>query len=48
MRDYQQAATELAMLHRRYERGLVEQAEFERRRQDLLLLMHVARQAFAR
>ncbi len=48
MRDYQQAATELAMLHRRYERGLVEQAEFERRRQDLLLLMHVARQVFLR
>jgi RsiW-degrading membrane proteinase PrsW (M82 family) len=46
MRDYQQAATELAMLHRRYERGLVEQIDFERRRQDLLLLMHVARQVF--
>ncbi len=46
MRDYQQAATELAMLHRRYERGLVEQTDFERRRQDLLLLMHVARQVF--
>jgi RsiW-degrading membrane proteinase PrsW (M82 family) len=46
MRDYQQAATELAMLHRRYERGLLEQPEFERRRQDLVLLMHVARQVF--
>ncbi|AEG45508.1 PrsW family intramembrane metalloprotease [Isoptericola variabilis] len=48
MRDYQQAATELAMLHRRYERGLVEQTDFERRRQDLVLLMHVARQVFLR
>ena len=44
MRDYQQAATELAMLHRRYERGLVDRAVFEQRRQPLLLLMHLARQ----
>lgn len=47
MRDYQQAATELAMLHRRYERGLVDRPAFEQRRQPLLLLMHLARQLFA-
>jgi RsiW-degrading membrane proteinase PrsW (M82 family) len=46
MRDYQQAATELAMLHRRYERGLVDQPAFEQRRQPLVLLMHLARQMF--
>ncbi|MGF0118380.1 PrsW family glutamic-type intramembrane protease [Promicromonospora sp. Marseille-Q5078] len=47
MRDYQQAATELAMLHRRLDRGLVDQAAFERRRRPLLALMLAARQVFA-
>jgi len=46
MADYQQAATELAMLHRRYERGLVDRPAFEQRRQPLVLLMHLAQQVF--
>lgn len=46
MADYQQAATELAMLHHRAERGAVGSAELESARQPLLLLMHAARQAF--
>lgn len=45
--DYQQAATELAMLHRRHALGLVPDAEFVARRDPLLLLMHHARAAFA-
>jgi len=43
MRDYQQAATELAMLHRRLDRGLVDRAAFERQRGPLLALMLAAR-----
>ncbi|MFD6178161.1 MULTISPECIES: PrsW family intramembrane metalloprotease [unclassified Isoptericola] len=46
LRDYQQAATELAMLHRRAERGLVDRPAFELRREPLLVLMLAARQAF--
>ncbi len=46
MTDYQLAATELAMLHQRAERGVIGPAEFESRRQALLGLMHVARMAF--
>jgi RsiW-degrading membrane proteinase PrsW (M82 family) len=46
MGDYQLAATELALLHQRAERGVAEPAWFYRRRLDLLNLMHVARQTF--
>ncbi len=46
MTDYQLAATELAMLHQRAERGVIERAQFESRRQALLGLMHAARMAF--
>jgi RsiW-degrading membrane proteinase PrsW (M82 family) len=46
MSDYQQAAVELALLHQRADRGAVERAEFEMRRQPLVALMHAARQAF--
>jgi protease PrsW len=46
MGDYQQAATELALLHQRVSRGAAEPAWFERRRYALLHLMHLARQAF--
>lgn len=46
MGDYQQAATELALLHQRAARGAAEPAWFERRRYALLHLMHLARQAF--
>jgi protease PrsW len=46
MADYQLAATELAMLHQRAERGVISAPEFEERRQALLRLMHDARLAF--
>ncbi|WP_159797709.1 PrsW family intramembrane metalloprotease [Puerhibacterium puerhi] len=46
MTDYQQAAVELALLHQRADRGGVERAEFEMRRQPLVALMYAARQAF--
>lgn len=46
MGDYQLAATELALLHKRAERGVAEPAWFYRRRLDLMNLMHLARQAF--
>ncbi|MCK9795458.1 PrsW family intramembrane metalloprotease [Isoptericola sp. 4D.3] len=46
LRDYQQAATELAMLHRRADRGLVDRPAFELRREPLLVLMLAARQSF--
>jgi RsiW-degrading membrane proteinase PrsW (M82 family) len=46
MTDYQQAAVELALLHQRADRGAVERAEFEMRRQPLVALMYAARQAF--
>src|SRR6266487_140289 len=48
MADYQLAATELAMLHQRAERGVIGYAEFETRRQALLGLMQAARMAFLR
>jgi RsiW-degrading membrane proteinase PrsW (M82 family) len=44
--DYQLAATELALLHDKADRGVVTPAMFERRQHDLLGLMHVARKAF--
>ncbi|CPU68027.1 Uncharacterised protein [Mycobacteroides abscessus] len=46
MRDYQQAATELALLHDRVERGAVEAWRVEGQRRALLQLMLTARQAF--
>ncbi len=46
MADYQLAATELAMLHQRAERGVTSRPEFEARRQALLGLMQSARLAF--
>ncbi|WP_418275678.1 PrsW family intramembrane metalloprotease [Isoptericola jiangsuensis] len=46
MADFQQAATELAMLHRRHALGLVEGPEFEARREPLVILMAHARVAF--
>ena len=48
MTDYQLAATELAILHQRAERGVIGYEEFEARRQALLGLMHAARLAFLR
>ncbi|WP_237840571.1 PrsW family intramembrane metalloprotease [Cellulosimicrobium cellulans] len=46
MRDYQQAATELALLHDRVARGAVEAWRVEGQRRALLQLMLTARQAF--
>jgi len=48
MSDYQLAATELALLHAKAERGVVTPGAFRRRQHDLLALMHVARLSFAR
>ena len=46
MADYQLAATELALLHQRAERGVIDPQQFEHRRHDLLGLMQLARNAF--
>ncbi|MFG2001226.1 PrsW family intramembrane metalloprotease [Spirillospora sp. NPDC048911] len=46
MLDYQLAATELALLHKRAERGVAEPRWFATRRDALLGLMATARQAF--
>src|SRR5262245_24675396 len=46
MGDYQQAATELALLHYRAERGAAEPRGLEQRRNALPHLMQLARQAF--
>ncbi|MBO0774965.1 MAG: PrsW family intramembrane metalloprotease [Actinobacteria bacterium] len=46
MRDYQLAATELALLHLRAERRLISGQQFAARQQALLRLMAVARDAF--
>ena len=46
MTDYQLAATELALLHKRAERGVADPRWFQARRDALLHLMSVARQAF--
>ncbi|GAA2452569.1 PrsW family intramembrane metalloprotease [Actinomadura vinacea] len=48
MTDYQLAATELALLHKRAERGVVDPRWFEARRDALLGLMSMARRAFLR
>ncbi len=45
MEDYQLAATELALLHRRLDRGVAVSAWWERR-DAILALMHMAREAF--
>lgn len=46
MTDYQLAATELALLHKRHDAGVAEPKWFAQRRNSLLELMRVARQAF--
>jgi hypothetical protein len=46
MADYQLAATELALLHQRAERRVIDPGRFEERRHDLLGLMKLARDAF--
>jgi RsiW-degrading membrane proteinase PrsW (M82 family) len=46
MADYQLAGTELALLHQRAERGVINPGRFEERRHDLLGLMQTARNAF--
>jgi RsiW-degrading membrane proteinase PrsW (M82 family) len=46
MRDYQQACTELSMLHDRSVAGMVTAEVFAGQERDLLSLMHVAREAF--
>lgn len=48
MEDYQLAATELALVHLRAERGIIDPEQFEQRRRDLLWLMAAARGAFFR
>jgi hypothetical protein len=48
MGDYQLAATELALLHRRAARGTIGPAGYGRRHEALLGLMAMARQAFLR
>ncbi|XRQ15648.1 PrsW family intramembrane metalloprotease [Actinomadura welshii] len=48
MTDYQLAATELALLHKRADRGVADERWFVARRDALLNLMAVARQAFLR
>ncbi|GAA2155084.1 PrsW family intramembrane metalloprotease [Actinomadura napierensis] len=48
MVDYQLAATELALLHKRADRGNAEPHWFATRRDSLLELMSLARQAFLR
>ena len=45
MTNFQLAATELALMHQRAERGLIDPAQFEARRRDLLRLMATARTA---
>jgi protease PrsW len=46
MEDYQLAATELALVHLRMQRGIISAAQFDERRRDLLRLMAMARSAF--
>ena len=48
MTDYQQAATELALVHQRADRGLIGVARFDERCRGLLTLMAMARDAFLR
>jgi RsiW-degrading membrane proteinase PrsW (M82 family) len=46
MEDYQLAATELALVHLRAQRGIIAPDKFEERRRGLLRLMAMARSAF--
>ena len=46
MTDYQLAATELALVHQRAERGLIDAARFNERSHELLMLMAMARDSF--
>jgi RsiW-degrading membrane proteinase PrsW (M82 family) len=46
--EYQQAATELALVHQRAERGVIDVARFDGRCRDLLALMTMARDAYSR
>jgi protease PrsW len=48
MSDYQLAATELALLHGKAERGVIDNRTFTARQHDLFALMHIARRSFAR
>lgn len=48
MRDYQLAATELALLEDRVERGVADPTRVPRRRESLMRLMGAAREAFLR
>jgi hypothetical protein len=48
MGNYQLAATELAMLHEKASRGVLDRAAVAQRQQALLGLMQVARSAFLR
>jgi RsiW-degrading membrane proteinase PrsW (M82 family) len=48
MEEYQLAATELALLHLRAQRGIISPERFEERRRDLLRLMAIERSAFFR
>ena len=48
MSNYQLAATELALLHQKASRGVLDRAEVAERQQALLGLMQVARAAFLR
>jgi RsiW-degrading membrane proteinase PrsW (M82 family) len=48
MGDYQLAATELAMLHPKADRGIISRDYFHQRQHDLLGLMQVARRSYLR
>jgi hypothetical protein len=48
MGDYQLAATELALLHRKAERGVISRRQFSQGQQGLLTLMQQARGQFLR
>jgi RsiW-degrading membrane proteinase PrsW (M82 family) len=48
MTDYQLAATELALVHRRAQRGMIDAARFDERSRALLTLMTMAHGAFLR
>jgi hypothetical protein len=43
MTNYQLAATELALVHQRADRGLIDATRFAQRSRDLLTLMAMAR-----
>jgi protease PrsW len=46
MGDYQLAATELALVRAKADRGLIDPATFRKRQHDLLMLMNLARKSF--